>query len=375
MKRKNQRAGTACLNADIALLSDGTPPTEFRIFRAGVNESDYGPITFDAKAADMVLAADREKGNPLYFDWNHGMAQKGASRAQGAAAGTFQLAVRPTADGPELWAVACGWTDEGAEDIAKRRYNLFSPAFLFARDERGVTRPTQLINCALVNLAGLDHLQPIAASADLEGEETMNEAEIQALKSRAEKAEAELATLKAQQASGGMMLGAALGLGTNVSEEGRIEAAKSLAKTRGDVLALTGQATESAALGVLTAWKGSHERVAALSAEVETRAQADRETRFTATLDQALTETKISQAEKPFWEGQCKEGGKVTEKGLALLSAYVATAQPRLATSEIPQPQGAGAAVAVGEAKMNKLMNVDPVAFAKFQAEQRALGR
>ena len=299
-----------------------TPPKEITLLKAGVNESDYGPITFDEKAAEMVLAADKAKGNPLYFDINHGMAvpKEQRTREQGEAAGSFKLAVR---DG-NLVAIDCEWNGAGAKSINERLYNLFSPFFAWESDENGVVRPTQVLNCALVNMAGLDHIEPIAAEADLKGDVTMNEAEIKALQDRVAKAEAEVVTLRGK--TGVMALAAIVGVSDEAEVKGTVTA---LVKVRTDVLALTAQTEPAAALGVLKAWKKSHDDVGALTARETERETVALEAEFKGLLDKGVKELRIDAApasvEKVRKFALAGYGGKVTKEAVAEFAAYLPT--------------------------------------------------
>jgi phage I-like protein len=352
---------------DVVLLPDGTPPREFRMFRAGVNESDYGPITVDEKALAELIAADQEKGNPLYFDWNHGMAKPFATREEGASAGTFKLEAR----NGELWVVDCQYTADGFEDLKSRRYNLFSPAFAW-RTEGGVKRPTRVINCAFVNLAGLNDLNPIAASARLtSGDDPMDE-KLKELQDKLTAATAEIATLKAEAASRGVLtLGAVVGV---AGGEPEIRTAiTGLVAARREILLLTAKDTDAGAMGVIQAWKASHEKVATLSAQLDGIAQAGRNTEFKATLDKLVTEKKVTPAfRKDFWEAKHAPGGNVTEAGLEMLRGFAGSDPAAASGGEITQPTTGVLSLGGDIGKMNKLMNVDPAAFAKWQAEKAA---
>lgn len=311
----------------LPVLDDGAPPSEFVIFKPGVNESDYGPLTFDDLAAVLVLKSHQEKGNPLYFDLNHGMFRQNPTAEDGKSYGEFDIEVRDGA----LMAVNCMWTEEGARLISKREYNLFSPAFRYFDDEDGVRRPYELVNVALVNLAGLDNIRPLAAGADLSEGDLMDPKEMQeklekALAAIAAK-DSEIAQLRAKDATRGLLiLAAPLGLAGDASIEDVSGAVRGLITLRADVRKIVGVEKDGDILGVLQAFKGSHERVALLSAEVETAKQADRDDKFAALLGKGVADGKVPPGLKPYWEGQCKEGGKVTERGLSMLTSYIETA-------------------------------------------------
>src|SRR5262249_44729777 len=90
----------------------GKAPSEFCIFRPGINETDYGDFNFDSVSAAMVMQAyESDNKGPLKFDYNHGMTQPGATAEQGKMAGTFVPAVRDGA----LYATQCEWTPEAEQ--------------------------------------------------------------------------------------------------------------------------------------------------------------------------------------------------------------------------------------------------------------------
>jgi len=127
----------------ITLSTSGAPPTEFRIFSAGINSSQKGDFLFDAQAARQVLAAYKQGGVDLPIDLEHLSLSAGSSPRVDShdARGWFQLALR----NGELWAFNCKWTPDGARRLAERTQRYISPAFATDGD-----RPTQLVNCALV---------------------------------------------------------------------------------------------------------------------------------------------------------------------------------------------------------------------------------
>ena len=135
------------------------PPTEFRIFAAGKNESSKGSVIFDDEAAKRVLADYASQGNELMIDYDHYALETGMpDPAQaGKAAGWFNLEVR---DG-ELWAVNVRWTEPAAEALRRREWRYISPAFYTDKN-----RVTSLINVALTNLPATKKLQPLMAASE-----------------------------------------------------------------------------------------------------------------------------------------------------------------------------------------------------------------
>lgn len=133
--------------------TDQPPPTEFRIFAAGVNESSNGPALFDAAAAARVMATYEQQGVRLMIDLEHG-ALDGSDRD---ARGWFDLELR----GGELWAANVVWTPDGARRISEGTQRYISPAF---DDTEAMA---WLINVALVAMPATYGAAPLVAwSAD-----------------------------------------------------------------------------------------------------------------------------------------------------------------------------------------------------------------
>jgi phage I-like protein len=137
-----------------------TPPREFRIFRAGWNDSEKGDILFDEEAAKLVMEAATRWGNRYPIDYSHGMVrplENGSDPAeQNKAAGWFTPELR----GDELWATNVVWTPLALQRISNREFAYFSPAFLVDEEERVV----ELTNIALTNLPAMRDLEPLVAA-------------------------------------------------------------------------------------------------------------------------------------------------------------------------------------------------------------------
>lgn len=306
------------LAADIQLRDDGKAPTEIRILRAGLNETDRGyPILFDDVAAAMVMEAFRVDGKPrLYADWNHGMlpSEDGTppTRESGASSCSFVPEIR---DG-ELWAADIEWTAKGRADVEGREYNLFSPAFPPWTDEEGNVRPKKLINFALVNLAGLRNIEPLlAASADVLGtkETTMTAEEITRLTARNTELETENKTLRLAATEVASLTGV-LALGGSAGATERADTVRGLVTLRAEVLRATGETTNEGAVAALRSIKDQAAKATALEAQIE----ADRATALRAELDVvwalAAKEGKLPPGEIKEEEESLTQftGGKVT---------------------------------------------------------------
>lgn len=141
----------------IAMTGD-EPPSEFRIFRSGENETTKGTFTFDEAAATSVMAEYEAHGVDLAIDYDHAMlAGLSLDPAQsGKAAGWFNLEIRAG----ELWAVNVRWTPPAAEALKRKEWRFMSPAF--GADEEG--RITSLLNVAITNLPATRRLEPLMAA-------------------------------------------------------------------------------------------------------------------------------------------------------------------------------------------------------------------
>lgn len=144
-----------------AVASDGTLPTEFRVFRAGVNDTAQGPILFDEGAAASVMAAFERGGVDLMIDLAHISVDEEArvERADADdARGWCRLEVR---EGPELWAVAVTWTPDGARRLTERTQRYISPV-VFVQDE--TNRALEVFNLALCSMPATYHAAPLVAA-------------------------------------------------------------------------------------------------------------------------------------------------------------------------------------------------------------------
>jgi hypothetical protein len=141
-------------------VAGNEPPSEFRIFKAGQNETSKGVFIFDDKAAEHVLATYADQGNELMVDYDHGSLGLAVDPAHaGKAAGWFNLELR---DG-ELWAANVRWTEPAAKALAHAEWRYLSPAFEL--DENG--RVLSLINVALTNMPATKRMQPLMAASAL----------------------------------------------------------------------------------------------------------------------------------------------------------------------------------------------------------------
>lgn len=146
----------AALHVDLP-GSSRKPPTEFRIFRRGVNSSVKGDFLFDDQAAQLVMAAYREHGVDVSIDFDH-HTLAAASGVKAVAAGWFSLDLR---DG-ELWACNVRWTPNAAAHLQTGEYRYFSP--LFDCDPK-TGRVEKLVNAGLTNTPALHDLEALVAAS------------------------------------------------------------------------------------------------------------------------------------------------------------------------------------------------------------------
>ena len=130
------------------------PPTEFRLFRAGVNESTKGSFLLDSQALAGVMEDYRRRGVDVNLDYDHQSLNPGV---QAPAAGWCSLEMR---DG-ELWAVNVRWTDKARAYLEAGEFRYFSPCF-DADPETGRIR--SLINVAITNVPALFQIEALVAA-------------------------------------------------------------------------------------------------------------------------------------------------------------------------------------------------------------------
>jgi len=137
------------------------PPTEFRIFKAGANQTTKGTTLFDEKAAAMVMAAYQAQGVDLMIDLEHGALDAPIRSDSPDARGWFKLELRAG----ELWAVDVKWNPDGARRLSEKTQRYTSPAFYADED----MRVTELINVALVAMPATHHAAPLVAASKTTG--------------------------------------------------------------------------------------------------------------------------------------------------------------------------------------------------------------
>lgn len=123
-----------------------------------MNETEKGPITFDADAARAVMADYAARGVELMIDLEHDSLDKPIRQDSHDARGWFKLQLRP--DG-SLWAVDVRWTPDGARRLAEKTQRYTSPAFFADRDGR----VAKLLNVAICAMPATHDARPLVAAS------------------------------------------------------------------------------------------------------------------------------------------------------------------------------------------------------------------
>lgn len=345
--------------------ADDTPaPTEFRIFKYGLNRSEKGDFVFDEESAESVMAEYQRHNKPMLLDFNHGTTLEAATPEQAVAAGEFTPQIRGDASGkPELWAVDVKWTDRARAMVQAREYRLFSPFFEHTKGGR----ITRLINCALTNLPALDGIAPLMAASlnanPYEGKHM--EEELKKLKAEVEELRAQLSAKTAECSALSAKLSAF---------EDKDKAAASAVALRSHVHAITGKVKDEEAIGVLTALKASHDRVAELEGKLAAIETTALQAEFDGAFSDAEKDGRITAAEKPLADtikatALTLGGGKLTRVGVDSAKAALAAMPKRVPTGQHAQPAG-GLAVSDAQRKVLGHMGIDPVKFAEVEAKR-----
>lgn len=416
----------------LALASDA-PPTEFRIFAAGWNDTSNGRFLFDDKAAEAVLTAYAEQGNDLPLDYDHAMLDDAPRDPASAAraAGWFNLEVRSG----ELWAVNVRWTPPAAEALGQKEWRYYSPAF---KVEPKSSRVTKLVNVALTNLPATKNMEPLVAAgardrrtkvkqdvvdvagrvigsatslsmslAELSdaichelcelfggycyvcelyddhvifmlGERCMSVAYAVKADSSVELVgEAFEVERTYTEVPGGVRVGPvtteasaargendtmlpkhiliALGLREDAPEVEALGAITRSQEATREVIRLTGKATMAEALGVLQAWRASHERVEALGAELAGIKKSQADTEIKLALDKATSEGRLPPAARPQVEAlYASHGAAAVTAMLAALPVQVQLG----GAPPVPVPGGNTVTLSAEEAKVAELLGV-----------------
>lgn len=353
------------------LLAEGAkaPPTEFRILKAGWNETVKGRFLFDEDAGKAVMAQYAVRGlDKIQIDYEHqsSVPPPGGGRAEKPAAGWFKPEVR----GGELWAVDLNWTTNAARMIAPEtgapEYRYFSPILFFNEESR---RVSALKNLALTNDPAMNGIEAIVAASalaldatDADEETPMECKACTTLTAQLTAKDAELSAMKEQYNA----LSARLSSLEEKDKEGKA-AMTSLTARHGDLsgklVALTGQQSEAGALGLLESWKTKAAQTDSLLAEKESTAIAALTGDMGRILDKAVAEKKLTPAMRPFEEkaALAMGGGKVSSASIEFLTAKWGAAAPVVVNPERKTPPEEGeVTLTASDYEAARLLGHDP---------------
>lgn len=337
-------------------LADGeagakTPPTEFRIFAAGLFDTTKGPFLFDVDAAASVMRAAADYGNELNVDYNHGQADGWPvdPALSGKSAGWFKLELR----NGELWAVGVRWTPAAHAAISAGEWRYTSPWFSYDGETR---RIHELHNVALTNTPATKHLKPLTANrlGDTSLESTdMNPKLLAAIGLPATATEQDV-------------------LSALATRDAQLTAAAAQKPQVDELLSLTGQTTLSAALGTVKGWEASHKALPAVQEKLSKLEKDSTEAEVKALLDAACSGPKptVTPGERPELE---KLGRKDTEQLKALLKVKAPVALSTEATAGKPKDGAVDTSgLSAEELSVAKAMGLTPQQFAEAKAARTA---
>lgn len=253
-------------------LQEGDPPSEWRLFKAGRNDTDKGTLFFTEDSALTVMEIARRWGNEYSFDYEH----SAIFGMEAPAAAWYQLETRDSEDGPELWATSIRWTPKADEYIKNREYRYLSPWVWV--DESGVV--VEYINGALTNLPATRNMDAlIAASKRLdppgagEGKDTMSTDN------------ARLMTI--------------LGLRPDASVDAAVEAVEPLRKSHETMQALSRILPEGKdPVGTITAWRDRASKADELQATLAKQERDQADAKVKQLLDQGVKDGKLTPASR-----------------------------------------------------------------------------
>lgn len=347
--------------AALLLPTEGGAPTEFRILRAGSNKTEKGEFLFDAEAAESVMAAYLAKGlGKLQVDYEHQsmVAPPGGGDAAKPAAGWFKPEVRAG----ELWATEVAWTARALSMLAPEKgapeYRFFSPVLRFDEDTR---RIRSLKNLALTNDPAMDELHPLVA-ATARKDDAMTCESCTALTTRLTASEEECKSLRAKLS------------GFEVKDKDKDAAMTSLSGVRDKMVALTGQATEAAALGTIEAWKKDAAEVATLRSDRGKEVEATLTAEMKTVLDAAEKAGKLPPAMRAAEEKGALAfgGGKVSKDGVEWLTAKWGAAPKIVNATTATEKETQTAVLTAEDIRIAKVFNHDIKDVEKFKTEQIA---
>lgn len=146
-------------STSFVLLADNGkgPPSEFRLFRRGLNRTTKGDFIFDEVSAKAVMSEFNDHGTDLMVDLEHLSLNKESNSYDPDSRAWLKLEVREG----ELWAVDVRWTPDGTERLTQKTQRYVSPVFYHDEDKRIVS----IVNIALTSTpATIQPSQLVAAT-------------------------------------------------------------------------------------------------------------------------------------------------------------------------------------------------------------------
>ena len=363
------------LHTSLVLLNaaDGGPPSEFRIFRRGINTSMKGDVLFDDTSATNVMANYAQHGVDAPIDLEHLSLDTESASYDPDARGWFGLELR---DG-ELWAVNVRWTPDGERRLREKTQRYISPAFHADKDNR----VHSILNAALTSLPATDQPHALIAANQLRRFSNMDPEMIKAA----------LAALSAEDGEAALKLLAeaiAAAAGAEVEPEPEDEPADSEATAPADptalaedtdedkqdeeeklsafsqVVKLTASTTPAEALETVTAWS---KRIA----EVEVReVEIDLAERVTLTSQLVKLGAELPST---AWEGDAskkKPVQRLLSEDIAGLRKRVQILSAAKNVRRLTPPTKDSGVVKLSQAELAacKSRNIDPETFAARKA-------
>lgn len=295
----------ALLSLDVVTLGESRdPPAEFRIFRAGTNETTKGVFLFDEESQKSVMAGFTRHGADVPIDYEHKMLDWLAPASDMVAAGWFTPEVRSG----DLWATNVRWTNKAAAHLREGEWRYMSPAFTTGEDGRIL----ELINVALTNLPATHQLEALVAAS------------ARALSEQITPASPEKGTPKMKN------ILIALGLSESASEADAIvalsrlrDAAAQDKQVSAQVLSIAEAKTVEEAIGKVAAYRDEAAKVSKLSARVTELESGLRRKEVEAIVGEKVTAGYLTPANRDFAITLGMESPKAFDAYLATLSAQV----------------------------------------------------
>lgn len=172
--RKGARHGESLIALSV-LPSGDEPPTEFCIYKAGLNTTQKGDLLFDEQAARDVLATFSKHGVDMMIDLEHLSLDDGAANFDPDARGWCRLELR---NGGDLWATNVSWTTDGDTRLREKRQRFISPVSIFNTKTRRIER---LLNIAITAMPATDHVAPLVAASLNGGDNPMTQEQLIAI--------------------------------------------------------------------------------------------------------------------------------------------------------------------------------------------------